>query len=191
SGPFEIGDCIVSRQQVGILGLAQTGNQLILLCDERRPVGDIAFRPNASKAGGRASLVQGLRGPDQGLGRHTADVDTCPANRAVADQGHLRALLGGGDRGREPGGAGADHSKVIATHAPAVVAGTAVTHAGSPWWLGWRWARSTRRSAAADKDRRRAGRGRTPAPAARRSRGNRSEPRGRGRQARRQEWASR
>ena len=73
-------------------------------------------------------MMQALRRPDQSFGRHAADVDTGPADRAMADERDLRALLGRRDGRREPGRAGSNHREVVAL----AVAAAAVAH----WVLG-------------------------------------------------------
>ena len=76
------------------------------------PVRHLPGRLDAGETSRRVGMMQGFRGPDHGFGRHAAHVDAGAADGAMADQGHLGALLGGGDGGGKSGRSSADHGKV-------------------------------------------------------------------------------
>ena len=62
-----IGDAVISRQQIEILRLPKTSDELVLLAYGRPPVVDRRLGRDAGEAGGNACIVQRLRGPDQRL----------------------------------------------------------------------------------------------------------------------------
>lgn len=66
-GSVYVSDRVVSWQEVRVLGLAQPGDQLVLLRDQRAPVGHSGLGFDPIKARRNARMVHGLRGADQSL----------------------------------------------------------------------------------------------------------------------------
>ena len=107
--PFALDDIVILWQQIGVFRLPKTGNQGVFLGNLSGPIDDARAAFNAIEAGFRIiGVTHGFRGPDQGFRGHTTDIDAGAADGAAADEGHLGALIGCRDRGREAGRAGAD-----------------------------------------------------------------------------------
>jgi len=112
--PFAIDHIVILRQQISVFRLPKTRNQGVFLGNLSGPIDDARAAFNAIEAGFRIiGVTHGFRGPDQGFRGHTTDIDAGAANRAVPDKGHLRALFGGRDRGRESGRASPDDYKIV------------------------------------------------------------------------------
>jgi hypothetical protein len=107
-----VGDTVVGGEQVGVFGLAQFGDEGILLTNSFAPVVQFGLGVNSDETCGRASVVKRLGGPDERLRRHAADIDAGAADGAAADERHLRALIGGRDGSREASRTGADHNGI-------------------------------------------------------------------------------
>ena len=110
---LQVGNAVIGWQQIDVFGLPERGDKLVFLGPQRRPVGQARVPRDAGEAGRGIGLVNGLDRADQRLRGHAADIDAGAADGAMTDEGDLRALVGGGDRGREPGGARADDSEII------------------------------------------------------------------------------
>ena len=111
-GAFQIGDAVVVRQDADVFRCPQVVDQRLLLPDEGAPVGDPGLCLDPLEATRRPGRVHYLHRPDHRLRGDAANIDTGAADHPVADQGDAGAVLRGGDRGREPGGAGPDHGEV-------------------------------------------------------------------------------
>lgn len=131
--PFQIGNALVAGQKIEIFRLAKRSHEIVLGRGKRRPVCQVCLPHEPRKAHHRARVVERLRGADHRLGWHAADIDACAADRAMADQRHIRAPLGSGDGCREPGRARADNGEVIGLPlAFPAIAGDEVRQRGSP-----------------------------------------------------------
>ena len=67
SWPVAIGDAVVRGEQIDVLGLAQFGNEGVLLTNGSPPVCQFGFSSNAGKTCRHASVVKCLGRADQGL----------------------------------------------------------------------------------------------------------------------------
>ena len=113
--------------------MAQPGDEVVLLPDGRAPVGEFRMRRDAGEARRDTRVVQRLRRADERLRRHAADIDASAADRAVADQCDIRALLDGGDRGRERSRTGTDDDKIVGTTTAPARADATARH----WAVRW------------------------------------------------------
>ena len=67
--PFAIGDAVVGGQKVDVLGLAQLGNQRVLLANGSAPIGQFGLGRDAGEARRGPGVVERLGGADQRLRR--------------------------------------------------------------------------------------------------------------------------
>ena len=84
---------------------------LVLVGDQRLPV-VAALAHGPAEAGGVLEILAEMRGVDQELLRHAADIDAGAAEIAVLGHRHARAMAGGDARGARPGRAGTDDEEV-------------------------------------------------------------------------------
>ncbi len=97
----------------GGVGRGDRGDHAPHMRAHRVPV-DRRRRQVDPEAAGAARRFGRMRRGQQRLGRHAAGVEAVAAHRPALDQRHLEAELGCDRRDRQPGGAGADHGKVVA-----------------------------------------------------------------------------
>ena len=80
-----------SETQRASSNVSQGRYQFVLLSDHRRPVAEAGVADDSCETGGDATGMQRLGGAYQGLGGDAADIYACSADRAVADECHVRA----------------------------------------------------------------------------------------------------
>lgn len=102
----------VGLHEVGVLLLAQGGDQVVLLGHEGGQVHRASRRGDASE-GVVAGRPVGLPGPQQRLGGNAADVHARAPEGARLDQGHPVARLGALDGCREGRRSGPEYQQVI------------------------------------------------------------------------------
>ena len=110
---FEIGNVVIGRQDIDVLALAEVGNDLVFLGDDRPPIGYFGIATDAGEAVSSLRVVYRFCRPDQVFRRHAADVDAGAADGAVADQRHIRAKFRAGDRRRKSRRPGPNHRKIV------------------------------------------------------------------------------
>ena len=107
---FDVSDAVLLEQESH--PTAQGLDDLLLAPHHRVEVqGHVAGDLDAELVGG-LHVVQALDAPDERLGGDAAPVEARSAQVLLLDDDHLRAELGGTDRGDVPARSRADHDKV-------------------------------------------------------------------------------
>ena len=98
-------------RDVGVLGLSQSSDQLVLLLDQRSQINAPGEGGDPGEGIGQCDLA-GAGSGQQRLGRDAPDVHAGAADGAVLDHQHRPAGLASGDSGRHGCPAGAHHRQI-------------------------------------------------------------------------------